>query len=110
MPKVSTGSLLSSPPLALIRLYHPLTRTVIGQKMRDTRAIVLEYKAHIRALKRGDDFERVLTGKNATQKKKGGKGGKVSAGKKRKSTGGDSGQKTKRRKSRFVVHVLVRLA
>ena len=66
--------------------------------MKDKRAIVLEYKAHIRALKRGEPFERVLTGPKGT--KNSAKETKSEANKKRKSTGGGS-PKAKRRKSRL---------
>lgn len=69
----------------------------LGQQFKDKRAIVLEYKAWIRALKNGEEFIPRLLGKKEKGKK--GKEGKVSAGKKRKSTGRGSPKKTKRRKS-----------
>ncbi|KAG8902264.1 hypothetical protein FRC00_014089, partial [Tulasnella sp. 408] len=65
----------------------------LGQEFRDKRAIVLEYKEWIRALKDGKDFEPTLTAKKA----KGNKSQKAESGKKRKNSG-DS-PNAKRRKS-----------
>lgn len=67
----------------------------LGQQFRDKRAIVLEYKEWIRALKDGKDFEPTLTAK----KTKGNQSQKASSesGKKRKNSGGSP--KAKRRKN-----------
>ncbi|KAG8885149.1 hypothetical protein FRB97_001967 [Tulasnella sp. 331] len=70
----------------------------ICPKLKETRAMVLEYKAHLRALKRGEPFELKLTGNKAN--KKDATAGKAKIGTKRKSAGGES-PKAKRRKSRF---------
>ncbi|KAG9038318.1 hypothetical protein FRB95_001730 [Tulasnella sp. JGI-2019a] len=71
---------------------------VIGPKLKELRAIVLEYKAHIRALKRGEPFQQTVT-KNLKRNKRGSSNsGKDKVGNKRKSIDGDS-PKAKRRKS-----------
>ncbi|KAG8979124.1 hypothetical protein FRC05_009334 [Tulasnella sp. 425] len=66
----------------------------LGQAFREKRAIVLEYKEWIRALKDDKDFEPTLT---ATKKAKGSQPQKTESGKKRKSSG--ESPKAKRRKS-----------
>ncbi|KAG9018995.1 hypothetical protein FRB90_007375 [Tulasnella sp. 427] len=68
----------------------------LGQEFRDKRAIVLEYKAWIRALKDGEPFEPVLTAKKTTKAKSSEKE-KTDSGNKRKNSRGSP--KAKRRKS-----------